>query len=227
MNRQYLKFICTDCGRTHCFKNERFIRCECGNVIINPEFQSKEKILKKDKRSFKESIKIIFTYIFLAPIIYVIGFWIIGCLFGITGWKAKSIRGWFFAENVDPLCSSFLESMCNPVFFILLLIGFTIIAFVELVKNKKIKQFFGIIGAIFILILFLGGCINGCKIQSGFEKIEENKKQNEKASMIATHITVYHPYITKIDLGRIRISGWSGKIDCDYCDRLNKIKGNY
>lgn len=222
------KFICTDCGRKHVFKNERFIRCKCGNVIINPEFQTKEKNLKKDKRSFNKSITIIFTYIFIFPIIYVISFWFIGFLFAITGWNGKSIRGWFFAENVDALRSSFpLEWMCHPIFFILLIIGFTIIGFSEVVKNEKIKSFFGGIGVIFILILFFGGCINGCKIQSEFEKIEKNEKQYEDMSMIATHMTVYHPHVTKIDLRRIKVSSWSGKIDCDYCDSLNKIKGNY
>ena len=138
MKQQYLssinkKFVCTDCGRKHVFKNERFIRCECGNVIINTEFQTKEKTLKTDKHDLKESIKNFFTCIFLAPILYVISFWFIGFLFAIAGWETKSIRGWFFAENVDPLRSSFLESMCNPIFFILLLIGFTIIGFSEFI----------------------------------------------------------------------------------------------
>jgi hypothetical protein len=130
----------------------------------------------------------------------------------------------------ESMCA-FFESMCNPIFFILLLIGFTIIGFTKFIKNEKIKSFFDGIGVIFICILFLGGCTNGCKIQSEFDKREQMEKQYKKhyenSSMIATHMTVYHPYITKIDLGRIRVSPWSGKIDCDYCDRLNKIKGNY
>jgi hypothetical protein len=223
---------CTDCGRTHIFSNdERFIRCECGNTIKNPNFQTKETNLKKDERSFKESIQNFFACSFLGPIGYVIFFWIIGGLLTIAGCDKESIRGWFFAENTDPLRGSLFESICNPIFFILLLIGFTGIGFSEVVKNEKIKSFFGGVGAIFILILFLGGCINGCKIQSGFEKRKqmENqyKKHYENSSMIATHMTVYHPYITKIDLGKIRVSSWSGKIDCDYCDHLNKIKGNY
>jgi len=100
-----------------------------------------------------------------------------------------------------------------------------------LLKNEKIKQFFGTIGGIIIFTLFLGGCTNGCIIQSGFDKKEKNKKQYEKqyenSSMIAAHMTAYHPYISKIDLRKIRVSSWNGKIDCDYCDSINKIKGNY
>jgi ribosomal protein S27E len=155
LNFMNQKFICADCGRTHIFSNdEKFIRCECGNVIIKPKFQTQEKILKKDKRSLNKSITIIFTYIFIFPIIYVISFWFIGFLFAITGWNGKSIRGWFFAENVDALRSSFpLEWMCHPIFFILLMIGFTIFGFSEVVKNEKIKSFFCTIGGIIILIV--------------------------------------------------------------------------
>lgn len=226
------KFICTNCERTHKFKYETFIRCKCGNVIINPKFFTKEKNLKTDKRSFKELIEIILSWFFLFPILYVIGFWIIGGLFfGITGWDKASIQGLFFADNIDPKRSSLLEQFCHPIFFILLWIGYAFVGVTEFVKNKKIKEIFGTIGAILILILFLGGCTNGCIIQSGFDKIEKNKKQYKKqyenSSMIATHMTVYHPYITKIDLGKIRVSSWNGKIDCDYCDSINKIKGNY
>jgi hypothetical protein len=234
MNQQQ-EIICTDCGGTHFFKNERFIRCECGNVIINPEFQIEEKNLKKDKQSFKEtSIKIIFTNIFLYPIycaiLYVITLWLIGAIFGATaGVDGESIRGWFFAESADladPLYSFLLESICHPIFFILLIIGFSIIGFSDCVKNEKTKLFFAKFGGIFIFILFLGGCANGCRIQSGFDKNRKNEKHYENMSMIATHMAIYHPN-TDVDLGKIRVSGWSGKIDCDYCEYLNKIKGNH
>ena len=46
------KFICTDCGKTHFFKNERFIRCECGNDIINIILNSKMEEAKQKKIIF-------------------------------------------------------------------------------------------------------------------------------------------------------------------------------
>jgi len=130
------KFICTNCERTHKFKYETFIRCKCGNVIINPKFYNKEKNFKTDKRSFKELIEIILSWFFLFPILYVIGFWLIGALFGFfNGCEFKSIQGWFFADNVDPKRCSLLASFCHPIFFILLWIGYSFVGVTELVKK--------------------------------------------------------------------------------------------
>ena len=88
-----------------------------------------------------------------------------------------------------------------------MIIGFSIIWFSDCVKNEKTKLFFAKFGGIFIFILFLGGCANGCRIQSGFDKNRKNEKHYENMSMIATHMAIYHPN-TDVDLERIRVSGW-------------------
>ena len=96
------------------------------------------------------------------------------------------------------------------------------------VENKKNEKI-GCGCLVFIVIAIfciLASCQTGS--ETDYEKQQKKEEKNtENAAMMTAHIMAYHSYLTKIDLGRIRVSPWSGKIDCDYCDRLNKIKGNY